>query len=122
MRHIFAATILVGAMSGWSALSADEPLTVSVFPTVAVARGEAHLRIVVERNDQNRALSWEVDGPGYYRSSTAQLEGADAPRNWFFAVKDLTPGNYVVRATLKRNNNSQSVASTQMRVLGSGAN
>ena len=122
MRHIFAVTILVAAMSGWSALSADEPLTVSIYPTVAVARGEAHLRIVVERNDQNRALSWEVDGPGYYRSSTAQLEGADAPRNWFFAVKDLTPGNYVVRATLKRNNNSQSVASTQMRVLGSGAN
>lgn len=122
VRHIFAVTILVAAISGWSALSAEEPLTVSIYPTVAVARGEAHLRIVVERNDQNRALSWEVDGPGYYRSSTAQLEGADAPRNWFFAVKDLTPGNYVVRATLKRNNNSESVASTQMRVLGSGAN
>ena len=122
MKYIFAVAILVGAVSGGSALSADEPVSVSIYPSVAVARGEAHLRIVVERNDQNRALSWEVDGPGYYRSSTARLEGAESPRSWFFAVKDLAPGNYTVRATLKRSNNSESVASTKMRVIGAGAN
>src|SRR5205085_6655178 len=118
VRYIFAAAILLGAVSSAAPLNANESITVSVYPTVAVARGEAQLRIFIERNDQNRALNWEVDGPNYYRSSTAQLDGADSPRSWFFFVKDLQPGSYQVRAVVKRNNNSESVASTQMRVIG----
>ena len=105
-------------MSSAAPLNADEPITVSIYPAVAVARGEANLKIFVERNDQNRMLNWEVDGPGYYRSSTAQLDGAESPRSWFFSVKDLTPGMYNIRATVRRSNNSESVAATQMRVIG----
>jgi hypothetical protein len=85
---------------------------------VAVARGEARLRILVQPNEQNRTLNWEVDGPNYYRSSTAQLDGADSPRSWQFYVKDLTAGSYQIRATVKRSNNSESVAATEMRVIG----
>ena len=118
MRYIFAAAILLGAVSSAAPLNADESITLSVYPAVAVARGEAQLKIFIERNDQNRTLNWEVDGPNYYRSSTAQLDGADSPRSWFFAVKDLLPGTYQVRAAVKRNNNSESSASTQMRVVG----
>ena len=118
MRNIVAVAILLGAVSSAAPLNANESITVSVYPAVAVARGEAQLKIFVERNDQNRTLNWEVDGPNYYRSSTAQLDGADAPRSWFFAVKDLQPGSYQVRAVVKRNNDSESVASTQMRVIG----
>lgn len=120
VRHIFATAMLLGAISAAPALNADESITVSVYPEVAVARGEARLKIFVERNDQNRVLSWEVDGPGYYRSSTTQLNGADAPRSWLFFVKDLAPGPYEIRATVQRSNNSKSVALTQMRVIGSG--
>ena len=83
-----------------------------------VARGEAHLTIYVERNDQNRVLNWEVDSRNYYRSSTAQLDGAESPRSWVFSLKDLAPGTYQVRATVRRSNNSESVALTQMRVVG----
>ena len=118
MRFTFALAILIGTISSAAPLKADEPITVTIYPAVAVARGEARLMILVQRNDENRMLNWEVDGPNYYRSSTAQLEGADSPRSWFFAVKDLTPGTYEIRATVKRSNNSESVALTQMRVIG----
>jgi hypothetical protein len=118
VRHLFAVAVLVGAVSSAAPLNADEPITVSVYPRITVARGEAHLTINVERNDQNRVLSWEVDSRNYYRSSTAQLDGAESPRSWFFALKDLAPGTYQVRATVKRSNNSESVAVTQMRVVG----
>jgi len=118
VRYIHALAILIAALSSPAPLIADEPITVSIYPTIAVARGEAHLMIHVERNDQNRTLNWEVDGPSYYRSSTATLDGAESPRSWFFAVKDLTPGMYQIRATVKRSNNSEVQALTQLRVIG----
>ena len=118
VRHLFAVAVLVGAVSSAAPLNADAPITVSVYPAIAAARGEAHLTIYVERNDQNRVLNWEVDSRNYYRSSTAQLDGAESPRSWVFSLKDLAPGTYQVRATVRRSNNSESVALTQMRVVG----
>jgi hypothetical protein len=118
VRYIFAVAILIGVLNCGAPLNADEPITVSIYPTIAVARGEAHLMIHLERNDQNRTLNWEVDGPNYYRSSTAQLDGAESPRSYFFAVKDLMPGAYDIRATVTRSNNSESVALAQMKVIG----
>jgi hypothetical protein len=114
---MFTTAVLFGMLSGGASLNAIEPITLSVYPTVAMAHGTAQLRIFVERNDQNRALTWEVDGPAYYRSSTAQLDGSEAPRSWFFFIKDLPEGTYAVRATVKRNNNSQSVALTSITVV-----
>jgi len=108
----------MSVVGGALPLNAGEAVTVSVYPAVAVARGEAHLTILVERNDQNRALNWEVDGPNYYRSSTAQLDGAESPRSFVFYVKDLAAGAYQVRATVRRSNNSEAVALTQLRVIG----
>jgi hypothetical protein len=118
VRHIFALAILLGALGTAAPLKADQPITVSIYPAVALARGEANLKIFVQPNDQNRVLAWEVDGPSYYRSSTAALDGAESPRSWFFSVKNLMPGNYQIRAVVRRSNNSESVASTSLRVIG----
>jgi hypothetical protein len=117
VKCICAAVILLGTLGSAASLNADQPITVSVYPAIATARGTTQLKIFVERNDQNRALNWEVDGPGFYRSSTAQLEGSAAPRSWFFFVKDLPEGTFEVRATVKRSNNSQSVALASITVL-----
>ena len=117
VKHLFAATALVGLFLFSMPLVADEPITVSVYPAVAMARGTAQLRVFVERNDLNRMLTWEVDGPQYYRSSTEDLDGAAAPRSWFFEVRDLPEGEYEIRAMVKRNNNSVSSARTKITVL-----
>jgi hypothetical protein len=116
VKYLFA-VVVFGALSSAVSLNADEPISVSVYPTVSVARGAAQLRILVERNGQNRMLTWVVDGPSYYRSSTAQLDGAEAPRSYFFIVKDLPEGDYEVRATVKRNNNSESFAHSRITVV-----
>jgi hypothetical protein len=120
VRHIltgFAALVLFGSLFAAMPLNADEQISLSVRPAVAVARGNAELKVLVERNDANRALTWEVDGPGYYRSSTQQLEGSAAPKSWFFFVHDLPEGEFNVRATVMRNNNSESVAQAKLVVL-----
>jgi hypothetical protein len=113
----FLATIVFGSLFAAIPLNADEPITVSVWPSIAVARGNAQLKVFVQRNDANRTLSWEVDGPDYYRSSTMQLEGASAPKSWFFFVHDLPEGVFAVRATVRRNNDSESVALTRITVM-----
>jgi hypothetical protein len=117
VRHILFSFVLLSALIAAKPLTADEPITVSVYPTVAVARGNAQLRVLVERNHANRSLSWEVDGPSYYRSSTMQLDGTAAPKSWFFFVRDLPEGEYAVRATVTRSNDSQSMAMSKIVVL-----
>jgi hypothetical protein len=117
VRHILFSVALVGSLIAANPLSADAPISVSVWPTIAVARGNAQLRVLVERNDANRTLTWEVDGPGYYRSSTTQLDGTAAPKSWFFFVHDLPEGEYDVRATVTRSNSSQSMAISKIVVV-----
>jgi hypothetical protein len=118
MKYLLAAVVMCAALCSPIPLNAGGSIQLTVYPTITVAHGDAQLKIFVERNDENRALNWEVDGPDYYRSSTAQLDGADAPRSWFFLVKDLPEGSYQVRATVRRSNNSESVALAQMTVIG----
>jgi hypothetical protein len=98
-------------------IAADAQVTIAVRPAVTVAHGSAQLKILVERNELNRLLTWEIDGPNYYRSSRTELEGAMAPRSWFFLVKDLPEGAYAIRATVNRNDNSQTIAVSSIKVL-----
>jgi hypothetical protein len=109
--------VLFGSLIAANPLKADTPIAVSVYPTIAVARGTAQLRVLIEPNDANRALTWEVDGPSYYRSSTTQLDGTAAPKSWFFFVHDLPEGEYDVRATVVRSNNSESMAMSKIVVV-----
>jgi hypothetical protein len=76
------------------------------------------LKVLVARNDSNRGLIWEVDGPNYYRSSEMELDGAASPRSYFFTVRDLPAGEFEVRATVRRSDNSQAVDRSSIRVVG----
>jgi hypothetical protein len=118
MQRYFRFILLTGCLAGSSQMIAgDEAISIAVRPAVTVARGTAQLKILVARNDRNRLLTWEVDGPTYYRSSRMELEGASAPRSWFFFVKDLPEGEYDIRVTLKRNDESEAVAMSNIKVL-----
>jgi hypothetical protein len=99
-------------------LSADEAITISARPRVIAAPGSAQLKVIVERNAMNRTLIWEIDGRAYYRSSTMQLEGASAPRSYFFMVKDLPGGHFDVRARVLRGDNTEAMVETQIIVVG----
>ena len=118
MRSYFRFILLTGCLAGSSQMiTGDEAITIAVRPAVTTARGTAQLKILVARNDRNRLLTWEVDGPTYYRSSRMELEGAAAPRSWFFFVKDLPEGEYDIRVTLKRDDESEAFAMSNIKVL-----
>jgi hypothetical protein len=114
LRVVFLTGCIVGSSQ---MIAADAQVTIAVRPAVTVAHGTAQLKIQIERNELNRLLTWEVDGPHYYRSSRMELEGATAPRSWSFFVKDLPEGEYAIRATLNRNDNSQTIAVSSIKVL-----
>jgi hypothetical protein len=54
-------------------------------------------------------LIWEIDGLNYYRSSTTQLDGAASPRSYIFVVRDLPAGEFEIRATVHRADNTTAV-------------
>ena len=109
-----AAGILAGSMQ----LSADQAIAITVRPAVTTFKGSAQLRVLVARNESNRALIWEVDGPNYYRSSAMQLDGAAAARSYFFIVRDLPAGEFEVRARVRRNDSSEKFDRSSIRVVG----
>jgi len=110
----FAAGILAGSMQ----LSADQAISITVRPAVTTFKGSARLMVLVARDESNRELIWEVDGPNFYRSSTMQLDGAAAPRKYFFIVRDLPAGEFEVRARVRRNDKSEKFDRSCIRVVG----
>ncbi len=97
---------------------ADSPISITVRPSVANYRGNAQVKVLVARDEKNRELVWEVDGPGYYRSSSFELAGASAPRSYTFIIRNLPAGELEVRATVKRNDRSQATDRRGLKVVG----
>lgn len=98
--------------------NADDAVSISVRPSVTTARGNAQLRVLIARDEKNRSLSWEVDGPSFYRSSTIELDGAASPRSYFFMVRELPSGEFEVRATVMRNDRSVVIDRSTIKVVG----
>jgi hypothetical protein len=117
MTRSFSLTLMFAFLAGSVHLCADEAISVTVRPAVTMV-GSAQVKVLIERNSSNRELLWEVDGPNFYRSSALQLEGAFAPRSFFFVVKDMPEGEFEVRATVRRNDDSQSMERRTIRVVG----
>jgi hypothetical protein len=122
MKAYFVVTVMAAVLAGSMQMSADEAISISVRPSVTSFRGSAQLRVIVARDEKNRSLSWEVDGPGYYRASTIELQGASAPRSYVFVVRELPAGEFEVRATVRRSDRTQMVDRTTIRVVGGPAN
>lgn len=118
MKRYFGLFVTVGFLAGPMGMSADEAVSITVRPAVTSYRGNAQLKVLVSRNEKNRMLVWEVDGPDYYRSSSHDLDGAAAARSYFFTVKDLPAGEFDVRVTVKRNDSSASMDRSSLRVVG----
>ena len=97
VRQIFWGLLVVASASP---LGAGEPLTIKVFPAVALAPATLLVRATVESNVENRAIEVVVDSPDFYRSSLIELEGESAPRTTVFELPNLPGGQYVVTTRL----------------------
>jgi len=80
----------------------------------------ADLSVVVriEPDDQNRDLTVLIDSGEYMRSSSDQLEGADAARTHQFWFKHLPPGEYELVARLEGSTGTREVERSNF-VVGS---
>ena len=118
MKRCFGVMLTAGLFASSMQMSADEAISITVRPAVTSYRGSAQLKVLVSRDEKNRSLVWEVDGPNYYRSSSILLDGAASPRSYVFVVKDLPAGEFDVRATVNRNDSSAAMDRSSIRVVG----
>jgi hypothetical protein len=118
MKGYFGVAVLAAVFAGSMQMNADEAISITVRPAVTSYGGNTQLKVLVSRNEKNRVLVWEVDGPNYYRSSTIPLDGAASPRSYFFMVRELPAGEFDVRASVKRNDDSVATDWRSIRVVG----
>jgi hypothetical protein len=118
MNRYLGLAMAVGILTGSMHTSADEAISITVRPAVTTYRGSAQLKVLVARDDKNRSLLWEIDGPNYYRSSSIDLDGAAAPRSYFFLMRELPAGEFEVRATVTRSDQSKVGDRSTIRVVG----
>jgi len=81
-------------------LRANEPLSMAVSPLQSFAPTSLTIRLHVEPDAGNRALEVVAESGEYYRSSSIQLDGSEAPRTISFEFRGVPGGNYEVLGTL----------------------
>lgn len=113
--------LIAGFLAGSKHSSAEDAVSITVRPTVAMASGSARLQVLVAPNALNRVLVCEVDGVNYYRSSTRQLDGASSPRSYSFVARDLPAGEFEIRAVLRRADNSTAIDRGTLHVVREGS-
>lgn len=97
------------------------PVEITVRPSFAMAPNGFQATIIIDRDEHNRLLEIEYDGPEY-KYSQYQLDGdkskrAFQPRPWYLR----SVGEYIATATVTRIVEGQTkklVATAQFRVLG----
>ena len=96
-QAIFCGLLLT--MSGISA-GAGEKITMKASPEISFAPAHLIVRTTIEPDPDNRAIEVTVDSPDFYRSSTIQLEGDQAPRTSIVEFRGVPGGNYEISARL----------------------
>ena len=92
---------------------------VSLRVTPSISHAPAYVRVIaqVEKNTANRSLEITADSAEFYRSSTFNLEGDQAPRLTELSLKNLPKGDYTISAVLIDNMGRRSVAQRSVLVV-----
>ena len=96
------------------------PLGVSLYPRnqIAPAGGTVRVRLIVERDADNRLLRWQWESIDYSGASERQLDGAESPRIYTSWLKDLPPGEYHFTAQLARTNGTSILQADTFSIIG----
>lgn len=98
-------------------LTAHDKLTLRVTPSVSHAPAYVRVTTQVERDAANRRLEITADSAEFYRSSTINLEGEQAPRTTELTLKNLPKGEYTISAVLVDNMGRKSQVSRTLLVI-----
>ena len=100
-RFLLAAVTSIGIVAAGERVRVDEKLSLQVTPNVSNAPCNLIVQAMVARDEENRWLVVEADSGDFYRSSSIQLDGANAPVVTEFRFNNLPSGTYEVVATLR---------------------
>lgn len=78
----------------------DRSLRAKVYPRYTRAPATMRIEVSVPPARGNRSLEFIIDSAGYYRSSTIQLGGEQAPRLHSVQFRSIPAGAYNVRVAL----------------------
>lgn len=95
----------------------ETPLTVKVTPHICFEGGAVRAQVRLPRDAANRAMRVEVDGEGYYSSSTVQLDGEASPAVYERRWLDLPAGSYVVQVLIIQADGATHGATTAFTVV-----
>lgn len=91
---------LIFALLAAIVLSAEDRLRISVNPQVKATHGDVVVQVTVVPNEANRLLVLAWEGNDIAGTDRVQLDGLEARTTYWFRLKDLPPGTYVVVAGL----------------------
>jgi hypothetical protein len=97
---------------------AQDSVRIAVSPAHAFAPAFLRIRVSVEPNAANRALTIIANSESYYRSSLIQLEGETSARTFFVELKQVPAGEYKLSAVVSKGNGENVAVATQgVRIL-----
>jgi hypothetical protein len=115
--------ILCGLVLTMTTLSAgaEDKITMNATPQISFAPATVIVRTRIEPDPGNRAMEIAVDSPDFYRSTTVELEGDQAPRTSVFEFHGIPGGTYEVSAKLLGvSGNARGLVRKQIDVLKTG--
>jgi hypothetical protein len=106
-------------------LSADSPVTLTIYPRFSQAPATVRVSILIPRDPRNRQACVTIEGENYYRSSCWEHVGEGARYQTVIYYPDLPAGHYsgvveLVRETVKEGRTTVRTPVAEFRVLGVG--
>jgi hypothetical protein len=119
MVHRAATVTLFGALllAGAPSLTAHDRIQLRVNPAISREPAIVNVKAVVERHPANRELEIVAESDQFFRSSTINLEGDNAPLVTEISLKNLPGGDYQISAVLVDDQGRRTVARSSVIVV-----
>ena len=116
-RVLVAGAVTLLMLATGSAAAKDQPMLITVGPSISFEPGNIRITSRVEPSPANRLLVIEVESGSHYSSSEVPLEGEQAARSRSMFLKNLPAGEYEVVATLRTETGTAKVVRDRFQVL-----
>ena len=109
-------------LAATGSVGAGEKITMKASPEISFGPTNLTIRTSTEHDAANRAMEIVIDSEAFYRSSTIQLEGAQAPRTSVLEFRGVPVGTYVISVRLLgRGGESRAYARRIVYVISRGS-
>ena len=120
MARFIRCTALVISLAAFAGItsSAKDDVEIRVSGHYFIAPATVQLIVAIEPDSQNRTLRVEADGDNMYASTEIPLAGDREQRLHTIQFKDLTAGEYMLRAQVLSTSDVRSQAEQRIMVAG----